>query len=114
MPVLTLLLEYLPETTEVSDDLAVDMEQAANFVKDNPGRRFVIEGHTDSIGNEGVNLRLSLQRAEKIKTYLVEQAGVPASLLETRGFGESNPVGDNSSQEGRRQNRRIDIIALPQ
>jgi OOP family OmpA-OmpF porin len=114
VPVLTLLLEYLPDSSAVSDDFAAELKQAADFVAAYPGRRFIIEGHTDSIGNAAVNLQLSRQRAEKVKAYLVEQTGISPALLEARGFGESNPVADNSSQEGRRQNRRIVMIALPQ
>lgn len=114
VPVLTLLLEYLPDSSVLSGDFAAELKQAADFVATHPGRRFVIEGHTDSIGNAVVNLKLSLQRAEKVKAYLVKQAGISPALLEARGFGESNPVADNSSQEGRRQNRRIVMIALPQ
>jgi chemotaxis protein MotB len=73
-----------------------------------------IEGHTDSVGSDASNMRLSLARAEKIRDYLVEKMGISASLLEARGFGESNPVADNNTQEGRQQNRRVVLIAFPQ
>lgn len=113
-PALTFYLEYLPNATEVSSAFAAEMEKMADFVKANPGRRFVIEGHTDSVGNDADNMKLSLLRAEKIKVYLAEKMRIPASLLEARGFGESNPVADNNTQDGRSQNRRVVIIALPQ
>jgi OmpA-OmpF porin, OOP family len=113
-PAMTFDLEYLPNAIEVSSAFAVEMQRMMDFVKAHPGRRFVIEGHTDSVGNDADNLKLSLQRAEKIKAYLVEKMGVPASLLEARGFGESNPVADNNTQDGRRQNRRVVIITIPQ
>lgn len=113
-PALTFNLEYLPNEVEVRKDFAAEMEKMAEFIKANPGRRFVIEGHTDSVGSDASNMRLSLSRAEKIRDYLVEKMGISASLLEARGFGESNPVADNNTQEGRQQNRRVVIIAFPQ
>ena len=113
-PALTFYLEYPPNTAEVSAAFVPEMQKMTDFITANPGRRFIVEGHTDSVGNDAANMKLSLLRAEKIKLYLVEKMGISASLLEPRGFGEENPVGDNSTQEGRRQNRRIVIISLPQ
>ena len=113
-PALTFHLEYLPNEIEVNSAFAAEMQKIADFVKANPGRRFVIEGHTDSVGNDADNMRLSQLRAEKIKTYLVEKLGVSPSLLDARGFGESNPVAANNTQVGRQQNRRVVIIVLPQ
>lgn len=113
-PEMTFYLEYLPNETEVRNDFAAEMQKMADFIKANPGKRFVIEGHTDSVSSDAANLKLSLLRAEKIRNYLSEKMGVSPALLEARGFGESNPVADNSTQEGRQQNRRVVIIALPQ
>ena len=113
-PALTFYLEYLPNASEVSSVFAAELQRMMDFIKAHPGRRFAIEGHTDSIGNDADNMNLSLQRAEKIKTYLVEKLGVSASLLDARGFGESNPVAANNTQLGRKQNRRVVIIVLPQ
>lgn len=112
-PEMTFYLEYLPNEADIRNDFAAEMQKMADFIKANPGKRFVIEGHTDSVSSDAANMKLSLLRAEKIKAYLAEKMGIPASLLEARGFGESNPVADNSTQEGRQQNRRVVIIALP-
>lgn len=113
-PAMTFYLEYLPNETEVRNDFAAEMQKMADFIKANSGKRFVIEGHTDSVGSDASNMRLSLLRAEKIRAYLSGKMGIPAALLEARGFGESNPVADNNTQEGRQQNRRVVIIAFPQ
>lgn len=113
-PAMTFYLEYLPNEAEARNDFAAEMEKMAEFIKANPDKRFVIEGHTDSVGNDADNMKLSLSRAEKIRAYLSEKMGIPASLLEARGFGEGNPVADNNTQEGRQQNRRVVIVALPQ
>ncbi len=69
----------------------------------------IIEGHTDSIGDEAYNLKLSQGRAKSIKAYLVNQAGLSASKIEALGFGESKPVGDNGNEQGRQFNRRVEF-----
>ncbi|MFM1908933.1 MAG: hypothetical protein RLZZ591_2610 [Pseudomonadota bacterium] len=65
-------------------------------------------GHTDSRGSDDYNLRLSLARARSVKTYLVSQ-GLDAQLISTEGRGETEPVADNATDEGRARNRRVDI-----
>jgi len=113
-PAQTFYLEYLPNEVEVSADFTAELQRMADLIRTNPGQRFIIEGHTDSVGSDSFNMKLSLLRAEKIKAYLAGKMEIPATLLEARGFGESNPVAGNDTQEGRRQNRRVVIIVLPQ
>ncbi|MCM0080519.1 OmpA family protein [Geomonas sp. Red32] len=67
----------------------------------------VIEGHTDSVGSEQTNQRLSERRALSVKQYLVEKFGVEPARIQTEGFGSSRPVADNKTALGRAQNRRI-------
>jgi outer membrane protein OmpA-like peptidoglycan-associated protein len=76
-----------------------------------PGQyRLQIEGHTDSIGSEEYNLRLSQDRAESVRYYLV-QAGVHSDrIAEVRGMGKSVPVASNDTPEGRQMNRRVEIV----
>jgi outer membrane protein OmpA-like peptidoglycan-associated protein len=66
----------------------------------------VIEGHTDSQGNEAVNAELSSARAESVRAALVAK-GVAADRLTAVGFGESQPIADNATTEGRAANRRV-------
>jgi outer membrane protein OmpA-like peptidoglycan-associated protein len=68
----------------------------------------LIEGHTDSTGTDGHNLGLSRQRAESVSGYL-KTNGVTGSRISTQGYGESQPLSDNGSVEGRKQNRRVEI-----
>ena len=68
----------------------------------------IATGHTDSIGTEQYNQRLSERRAEAVKQYLVSK-GIPASKITTIGKGESQPVATNKTAEGRQKNRRVDI-----
>lgn len=65
-------------------------------------------GHTDSIGTEAYNKKLSLRRAEAVKAYMVSK-GVPADLIKVEGMGESQPIASNKTREGRAKNRRVEI-----
>lgn len=82
-----------------------------SIMRENPGIRIEIAGHTDSTGPEELNLRLSEMRAEAVASWLVKQ-GVSSRRILTRGYGESRPVADNSTEEGRRRNRRTEITIL--
>jgi len=72
-------------------------------------RSISIVGHTDSVGNDDKNQELSLKRAEAVRTYLVTR-GVPADRLKAEGAGETTPIADNGTPEGRAINRRVEII----
>ena len=66
----------------------------------------VLEGHTDNTGKKAANQTLSQQRAESVKAYVVSK-GIDAARLETKGYGDGNPVADNATAEGRTANRRV-------
>ena len=88
------------------------LDQLAEVVKACPGNQIQVEGHTDSQGDAGFNLTLSRNRAQAVVDYLVK-AGVDASLVAAEGFGDTKPIGDNGSSEGRAQNRRIEFKVQP-
>jgi len=83
-----------------------DMNLAVELLKRVPAATAVIEGHTDSNGPDAHNQRLSEARAKAVRDYMVSM-GIDPSRLEARGFGESQPVADNATAEGRAQNRRV-------
>lgn len=74
-----------------------------------PTARLSIEGHTDDVGETDYNLALSERRAQAVKAYLV-QKGILASRIDARGLGESRPIVPNDSDEGRRKNRRVELV----
>lgn len=78
--------------------------------KQNSGKSYVIQGHTDHIGSDAYNKKLSLKRAESVKDYLVKN-GVAASRLSVEGLGEAYPIADNKTAEGRALNRRVEYVA---
>jgi OmpA-OmpF porin, OOP family len=85
------------------------LDRLANALKDRPARSVTIEGHTDNVGSDANNARLSEQRALSVQSALL-QRGVATSQVSAVGMGESVPVGDNSTVSGRQQNRRVELI----
>jgi outer membrane protein OmpA-like peptidoglycan-associated protein len=85
------------------------LARLAGIVLAHPGLNLDIEGHTDSTGSDELNQKLSDQRAESVRKYLIEQGLTETSLVAV-GFGKSMPVADNSTAAGRQQNRRVEII----
>ena len=74
-----------------------------------PGLTMQIEGHTDSVGSDAFNVRLSEQRANSVRDFLGEQ-GVSLSSITAQGFGKAEPVATNDTPEGRQRNRRVEIV----
>ena len=76
------------------------------------GRQILVEGYTDSTGSAATNQKLSLARAETVKTDLVKDGGITADRITAVGRGSDRPIGDNKTKEGRQLNRRVEIILL--
>lgn len=85
------------------------IEKAAEYLQSNPERQALIEGHTDHTGEENYNQSLSQARSESIKEALLDM-GVGEDRITTKGLGETSPIADNNTVEGRRANRRSEII----
>jgi OmpA-OmpF porin, OOP family len=85
------------------------IDKLAKFLAEYPNKTVLIEGHTDNIGSEEYNQKLSEQRALAVKNALI-QVGVNASRIDTVGLGESSPITDNSTEAGRLKNRRVEIV----
>lgn len=99
------------KSTIRSSDMA-DLKKAIDFINKYPGNKIRIEGHTDWIGSEQYNQRLSERRARSTKDYLVTKGRIDSSRISTIGYGESNPVASNKTMDGRFQNRRVEILIL--
>jgi outer membrane protein OmpA-like peptidoglycan-associated protein len=79
-----------------------------------PRSQLVIEGHTDSYGSDETNMNLSRQRAEAVSSYLTAQFGIPGFRMTAVGYGETRPIANNETAQGRARNRRIDVRIEPQ
>lgn len=78
-----------------------------------PNATVAVEGHTDSTGSEELNLRLSRERAEGVKAYLISANAVKEGKISASGYGFTRPVAENKTAQGRAQNRRIDVVIVP-
>lgn len=94
-----------PESEAVLTEIGTMLQQHADLT-------LLIEGHTDTEGGFDMNMQLSSDRAAAVKAYLVETHGVDAERMRTMGLGPTQPVADNETEEGRAQNRRVELVRL--
>ena len=85
------------------------LAKLSGIILAHPGLELAVEGHTDNVGSDELNQRLSEKRAETVTAYLIQQ-GLSEASVTARGFGESAPVADNLTTEGRQRNRRVEIV----
>jgi outer membrane protein OmpA-like peptidoglycan-associated protein len=85
------------------------LARVAGILASHPDLKIEVEGHTDSVGSDDYNQRLSERRAESVRSYLVQQK-IPPTVLDAEGFGESRPVATNATTAGRQQNRRVELV----
>ena len=84
------------------------LNEVAQIMKDNPAISLSIDGHTDNVGSDELNQKLSDNRAAAVKSYLVSK-GIGASRITSSGHGETMPIADNTTAAGRQQNRRSEM-----
>ena len=94
--------------TTITKDSEESLEAIISILDEYPNAKFTVEGHTDSVGSDQNNMRLSEARALSVKSYLVNN-GVDEFRLSSAGFGEERPIADNSTRAGRAENRRVEI-----
>jgi OmpA-OmpF porin, OOP family len=97
--------------SDLMSGAARSIDKLAEFLRENPGRSVLVEGHTDSTGGDSFNLSLSQRRADAVRNALLSR-GVAAERIVARGYGKQYPVADNSHAAGRQQNRRVEIVVL--
>lgn len=85
-----------------------ELDRAARMLAEHPTLRLEVGGHTDAVGSDAANQRLSEARARAVRTYLI-RAGVEAERISARGYGEGTPVASNETAEGRALNRRVEV-----
>jgi outer membrane protein OmpA-like peptidoglycan-associated protein len=98
---------------ELAQDANLKLARLSGVILSHPGLKLRIEGYTDSTGSEAFNLTLSGQRADAVRTFLISQGLQPGDVT-SQGMGEANPVADNATAAGRKQNRRVEIIVSGQ
>jgi outer membrane protein OmpA-like peptidoglycan-associated protein len=99
--------------TELSPEAKAALDAFAARVKGENKNLYVeVQGHTDSVGSEKVNLKLGQSRAEEVMRYLNMQGGLPLHRMNVISYGEYKPIADNKTATGRSQNRRVTLVVL--
>jgi len=108
---LTLHINFDFDKADIKAEFEADLKKAGDFVQMNQKVPYIIiEGYTDSVGDAGYNQQLSERRAQAVREYLIDTFGVDPKRLIARGGGETNPVASNDTEEGRAENRRVEIV----
>ncbi|KVM89767.1 OmpA family protein [Burkholderia stagnalis] len=89
------------------------MVGALELIKAHPGKRILVAGHTDVVGKPDHNLTLSIDRAAAVRDWLVDASGIPPTQFAIQGYGDTRPVADNATPDGRARNRRVEITLVP-
>lgn len=93
----------------LSQDAQLKLAKLTGIIQAHPGLNLAIEGHTDTTGSADFNMKLSQQRADGVRQFLISQ-GLSPDTITAKGLGQENPVADNSTAAGRKLNRRVEII----
>lgn len=108
---MTLRINFDTNKSAIRNADIPDLEKAVAFVKKYPDAKVSLEGYTDNRGSDKYNLALSERRAQAVKKYIVDK-GENAARITAVGKGEANPVGDNNTEKGRFENRRVEVLIL--
>src|ERR1700712_5775553 len=97
------------DKSDLKSEAQSNLQKLATSLQNNPETNILIVGHTDDTGSDSHNMDLSIQRAESVKSFISAQ-NIPASRLQTKGKGETEPIADNTTVDGRSKNRRVEIV----
>jgi len=102
-------------SSEVDPSYNDNLKEMADYMKEHTGYVGTIEGYADATGSDKQNMELSMKRAESVKKHLVDNYGIPADRLKTRGLGKTRPINSNDTPEGRTANRyAVQVICEPE
>ncbi|MGH0031458.1 MAG: OmpA family protein [Myxococcota bacterium] len=104
-------IQFAFDSADIKNVYDDRLDELTKVLRDNPGMKLAVDGHTDSVGPEGYNQGLSQRRAKSVHDYLVSK-GIDDDRIHARGFGESRPAASNDTKEGRALNRRTELTAL--
>ncbi|HEX7713918.1 MAG TPA: OmpA family protein, partial [Bacillota bacterium] len=105
-------IRFDPGMAQIKEESYSVLKQIAGVLQDNPDVKLMIVGHTDNTGTVENNQKLSLTRADNVKEYLISRFKVPADRLQTSGKGDSEPITDNKTADGKALNRRVEFIRV--
>lgn len=112
IPAMRLNIHFGHNKSVIKPGYQSEIARAAKFLANYPDMDAMVEGHTDSTGNDAYNQALSQRRAEAVRQALIKGHNISPDRLKAKGYGESSPIADNKTAEGRAQNRRV-VIRVP-
>ncbi len=89
------------------------MVSALEMIREHPEKRILVAGYTDNTGTPDSNLKLSTERAQAVRDWLVDASGIPVTQFAIQGYGITHPIASNDTPEGRARNRRVEITLVP-
>lgn len=104
-----LLVHFVLNSTEFVGNYDRNIEEFVNFLKENPQANITIQGHACNLGTEAHNMVLSKRRAETVRNLLVKK-GIAKKRVKVEAYGYSRPMASNDTEEGRAQNRRVEVV----
>jgi OOP family OmpA-OmpF porin len=108
---IALYINFETGKSNIAPESQVIVDQIAEMLKSNPAMKISIEGHTDNVGSQSGNQVLSENRAAAVKNALIAK-GTDKARLSSKGFGQDKPVSDNSTDEGKAKNRRVEVVKI--
>lgn len=105
---LTLYINFESGKSAIKSESNSIIDELYKMLSSNPNLKIIIEGHTDNVGNSASNKTLSEQRATSVKNSLASK-GISVDRIKTIGYGQDKPIADNSTEEGKAKNRRVEI-----
>lgn len=106
---LALYINFGTGTSELDAEAEVIIDQIAELMEANPDLHIRIDGHTDNVGDDAANKKLSYERAKTVMRQIIRK-GISPSRLSAKGWGEEKPIASNDTEKGRRKNRRVELV----
>ena len=103
-------IQYEINVDEIQREEVDKLRAVGSYLKRYPATTVTVQGHTDSVGSSADNQRLSQQRAQRVVDYLADREGIARERMTAMGYGDTRPIADNRTEEGRRENRRIHTV----
>lgn len=104
-------VQFELNSSELTPDSSASLDKVASKMNEYPNLRIEVQAYTDSMGKAAYNQSLSEKRANSVRDYLIG-AGIAAGRMEVKGYGETKPIADNSTPEGRAKNRRVELEVI--
>lgn len=108
-------IQFLVNSDKILEQSHSLLDEVAKVIKEHPQiKKIEIEGHASAEGTDSKNLNLSNRRAKSVMKYLTKSGGVTTGVLSAKGYGETRPIADNDSEDGREKNRRVEFTITEQ